>query len=130
MIITLQRQKYCILIANSIGIFFYRRYIRCDMILPLQAPTIPTYAYSVQFKLKIVHNLQCSTQYTESLCLIISFINVFAGGCALYGHSCYGGHGKRSELPRGELLPMGNGPLPIDKLFQNNKEFLVINDIA
>lgn len=20
-----------------------------------------------------------------------------AGGCALYGHSCYGGHGKRSE---------------------------------
>ncbi len=19
------------------------------------------------------------------------------GGCALYGHSCYGGHGKRSE---------------------------------
>lgn len=26
------------------------------------------------------------------------FIMVFIkGGCALYGHSCYGGHGKRSE---------------------------------
>lgn len=51
---------------------------------------------------------------------------LFTGGCALYGHSCYGGHGKRSEMPRGELMPMESGPLPMEKLFQNNKELVVI----
>lgn len=29
---------------------------------------------------------------------MICVFNIFEkGGCALYGHSCYGGHGKRSE---------------------------------
>lgn len=48
------------------------------------------------------------------------------GGCALYGHSCYGGHGKRSEMGRVELQPMENGPQPMDKLYENNKELVVI----
>lgn len=43
------------------------------------------------------------------------------GGCALYGHSCYGGHGKRSEIS------MDAAPVPnADKTFSNiNKEVAV-----
>jgi len=28
----------------------------------------------------------------------VNAINVFSGGCASFGHSCFGGHGKRAEF--------------------------------
>ncbi|XP_055315258.1 neuropeptide CCHamide-2-like isoform X2 [Sitodiplosis mosellana] len=41
-------------------------------------------------------------------------------GCALYGHSCYGGHGKRSDVPRVDMLSLET---PQDKPYSNiNKE--------
>lgn len=36
---------------------------------------------------------------------------VFSGGCAFYGHSCFGGHGKRS-MPNVNMNPYPR-PLPI-----------------
>ncbi|GAB0087953.1 hypothetical protein DMENIID0001_023230 [Sergentomyia squamirostris] len=44
-------------------------------------------------------------------------------GCSLYGHSCYGGHGKRSTLPllaASETgLPMEAAPIPLMKLLRD-----------
>ena len=43
------------------------------------------------------------------------------GGCAFYGHSCYGGHGKRSDMAP-SALNSNDEPPSINSL---NKEFPV-----
>ncbi|XP_059620914.1 neuropeptide CCHamide-2 [Phlebotomus argentipes] len=41
-------------------------------------------------------------------------------GCSLYGHSCYGGHGKRSTLPRlADGLSLDAAPSPLLKLLRD-----------
>lgn len=64
---------------------------------------------------------------TKSLSNAISHIffhiSYVSGGCALYGHSCYGGHGKRSEI---DALTAESGSIPSEKLFQtDSKEAMV-----
>ncbi|XP_031618308.1 neuropeptide CCHamide-1 isoform X2 [Contarinia nasturtii] len=66
-------------------------------------------------------------QHSPIYCLAIIFIAVLVAhseakrGCALYGHSCYGGHGKRSEAPRVDILSLD--PIQQDKSYSNiNKE--------
>uniref|UniRef100_A0A1B0CG21 Secreted protein n=2 Tax=Lutzomyia longipalpis TaxID=7200 RepID=A0A1B0CG21_LUTLO len=43
-------------------------------------------------------------------------------GCSLYGHSCYGGHGKRSTLPllSDTGMPLETAPIPLVKLLRNS----------
>jgi len=33
------------------------------------------------------------------------FVIIIAGGCSAFGHSCFGGHGKRSDGGGGEQMP-------------------------
>lgn len=52
-----------------------------------------------------------------------SFI-IFIGGCNLYGHSCFGGHGKRSDIPVSEGISL-DAQIPIVKLLrESNRELL------
>lgn len=65
----------------------------------------------------------CIESQSIHLINIFVLIRIFAGGCALYGHSCYGGHGKRSEI---DALPVESASIPSEKLFQtDSKEAMV-----
>lgn len=71
------------------------------------------------FVLVLINSFHCSHTFFPPFFL--------TGGCALYGHSCYGGHGKRADMPRGEFQPIESGSPPTDKSYQNNinKELVI-----
>lgn len=54
------------------------------------------------------------------MCLSL-FTCLFPGGCAFYGHSCFGGHGKRS-MPDLNLRPIPQVEIPM-KFIQDPAHF-------
>lgn len=50
------------------------------------------------------------------------FTCVIPGGCAFYGHSCFGGHGKRSMPDNMNLSPSNQAAIPL-KFIQDPTHF-------
>ena len=58
------------------------------------------------------------------------FFNHFSGGCSAFGHSCFGGHGKRSEANQQDLLKERNiisREVPEYILSRSNDEILAMD---
>lgn len=65
-----------------------------------------------------VCNIQTKNKLSSirKISVLINTFCVISGGCNAFGHSCFGGHGKRSEIAPSEGLSLESAPFPYVKL--------------
>lgn len=75
--------------------------------------------------------IMCDFVYRKLILFLVTFIDTGVG-CAAFGHSCYGGHGKRSSEPTAPQLENEQNtdsspsppPVPMLRMMQRNNRDL------